>query len=85
MKCTGFRSFPDASATEIRISDGQLALVLCEWIISERTRYFGYPSRRGMLLAVRALLNLLAQHLLFATTQSHYRCQSRALTALPSA
>ena len=67
------------------IANGELEVVLPEWSIPEGTMHFVYPSRRGMLPGVRALVDFLAQRLPLAATQNHQQCRTRVLAELPPA
>jgi hypothetical protein len=45
--------------------------------------HFVYPSRRGMLPGVRALVDFLAERLPEATLLKHEQCKTRPLNDLP--
>jgi len=64
------------------IAEGELEVVLPEWSAPDGTMHFVYPSRRGMLPGVRALVDFLAERLPEATRQKHEECKLRPLTAL---
>ncbi|GAB2570805.1 LysR family transcriptional regulator [Dyella jejuensis] len=64
------------------ITRGELEVVLPEWSAPQGVMHFVYPSRRGMLPGVRALVDFLAERLPEATRQSHEKCMSRPLDAL---
>lgn len=64
------------------IARGDLEVVLPEWSAPEGTMHFVYPSRRGMLPGVRALVDFLAERLPEATRQNHEQCMKRELPAL---
>ncbi|MEO9078383.1 MAG: LysR substrate-binding domain-containing protein [Rhodanobacter sp.] len=65
------------------ISAGELEVVLPEWSVPEGTMHFVYPSRRGMLPGVRALVDFLAERLPETTLRRHEQCKKRALSSLP--
>jgi DNA-binding transcriptional LysR family regulator len=64
------------------IAQGELEVVLPEWSAPDGTMHFVYPSRRGMLPGVRALVDFLAERLPEATRQKHEECKLRPLPAL---
>jgi len=64
------------------ITRGELEVVLPEWSAPEGTMYFVYPSRRGMLPGVRALVDFLAERLPEATRLKHEQCRQRPLDPL---
>lgn len=66
------------------ITAGELEVVLPEWSVPEGTMHFVYPSRRGMLPGVRALVDFLAERLPAATRLKHEQCKERPLDPLPS-
>ncbi len=61
---------------------GELEVLLPEWSAPEGTMHFIYPSRRGMLPGVRALVDFLAERLPEATLRKHEECKTRALPEL---
>lgn len=63
---------------------GELEVVLPEWSAPEGTMHFVYPSRRGMLPGVRALVDFLAERLPETTRHKHEQCKLRPLDALPA-
>ena len=65
------------------IQAGDLAVVLPEWSVPQGTMHFVYPSRRGMLPGVRALVDFLAERLPETTLIKHEQCRQRPLDALP--
>ncbi len=67
------------------ISAGELEVVLPGWSEPEGIMHFVYPSRRGMLPGVRALVDYLAEHLPEATSRKHEQCRRRPLEDLPRA
>jgi DNA-binding transcriptional LysR family regulator len=67
------------------ITRGELELVLPQWSAPQGTMHFVYPSRRGMLPGVRALVDFLAERLPSTTVQKHEQCKHRALDDLPIA
>ncbi len=66
------------------IKAGELEVVLPEWSAPEGTMHFVYPSRRGMLPGVRALVDFLAERLPATTMLKHEQCKERPLDPLPS-
>jgi len=67
------------------ITRGELEVVLPEWSAPEGTMHFVYPSRRGMLPGVRALVDFLAERLPAMTLLKHEQCKQRPLDDLPLA
>lgn len=65
------------------VTRGELEVVLPEWSVPEGTMHFVYPSRRGMLPGVRALVDFLAERLPEATRRKHEECKLRPLAPLP--
>jgi DNA-binding transcriptional LysR family regulator len=65
------------------ITRGELEVVLPEWSVPEGTMHFYYPSRRGMLPGVRALVDFLAERLPATTLLKHEQCKQRPLDELP--
>ncbi len=65
------------------IAAGQLEVVLPGWSSPEGTMHFVYPSRRGMLPGVRALVDFLAEKLPETTLLKHEQCRRRPLDVLP--
>ncbi|MBD8879716.1 MULTISPECIES: LysR substrate-binding domain-containing protein [Rhodanobacter] len=61
------------------VTSGELEVLLPEWSAPEGTMHFIYPSRRGMLPGVRALVDFLAERLPSATLSKHEECKKRAL------
>jgi DNA-binding transcriptional LysR family regulator len=61
------------------LARGELELVLPDWSAPEGTMHFVYPSRRGMLPGVRALVDFLAERLPEATRQRHEQCHRYAI------
>jgi len=53
------------------VAQGELEVLLPEWSVPEGTMHFVYPSRRGMLPGVRALVDFLAERLPQALHQPH--------------
>lgn len=64
------------------ITRGELEVVLPDWSAPEGTMHFVYPSRRGMLPGVRALVDFLAERLPEATRRKHEECKRRPLSSL---
>lgn len=67
------------------IAAGELEVVLPEWSVPEGIMHFVYPSRRGMLPGVRALIDFLAERLPKTTLLKHEQCKRRLLDELPAA
>ncbi len=65
------------------IQAGELEVVLPDWSAPEGTMHFVYPSRRGMLPGVRALVDFLAERLPATTLLKHEQCKRRTLDVLP--
>jgi DNA-binding transcriptional LysR family regulator len=65
------------------IARGELEIVLPDWSVPEGTMHFVYPSRRGMLPGVRALVDFLAERLPAMTLLKHEQCKLRPLDELP--
>jgi len=61
------------------VTSGELEVLLPEWSAPEGTMHFIYPSRRGMLPGVRALVDFLAERLPATTLQRHEQCKRRSL------
>ncbi|RDS86457.1 LysR substrate-binding domain-containing protein [Dyella psychrodurans] len=64
------------------ITQGDLEVILPEWSAPQGVMHFVYPSRRGMLPGVRALVDFLAERLPEATRLKHEECMKRPLEAL---
>ncbi|TAM94978.1 MAG: LysR family transcriptional regulator [Rhodanobacteraceae bacterium] len=60
------------------IASGELEALLPDWSVPEGIMHFVYPSRRGLLPAVRALVDFLAEHLPEASRRKHEDCRRRA-------
>jgi DNA-binding transcriptional LysR family regulator len=67
------------------IAAGELEVVLPGWSAPEGTMHFVYPSRRGMLPGVRALVDFLAERLPKTSLLKHEQCRRRPLDELPAA
>lgn len=65
------------------IAQGELEVVLPDWSVPDGTMHFVYPSRRGMLPGVRALVDFLAERLPETTLLRHEQCKQRKLVELP--
>ncbi|BFI96353.1 MAG: LysR family transcriptional regulator [Rhodanobacter sp.] len=61
------------------VTGGELEVLLPEWSAPEGTMHFIYPSRRGMLPGVRALVDFLAERLPATTLHKHEQCMRRTL------
>jgi DNA-binding transcriptional LysR family regulator len=64
------------------VTRGELEVLLPEWSAPEGTMHFIYPSRRGMLPGVRALVDFLAERLPEATLRTQEECKTRLLPEL---
>lgn len=65
------------------ITRGELEVVLPQWSVPQGTMHFVYPSRRGMLPGVRALVDFLAERLPDTARAKHEQCRTRTLSELP--
>lgn len=61
------------------VTRGDLEVLLPEWSAPEGTMHFIYPSRRGMLPGVRALVDFLAERLPATALSKHEECSKRPL------
>jgi DNA-binding transcriptional LysR family regulator len=61
------------------ITRGELEVVLPDWSAPQGVMHFVYPSRRGLLPAVRAFVDFLAERLPETTRRQHEECGRRAL------
>lgn len=61
------------------IANGDLEILLPEWSAPQGIMHFVYPSRRGMMPGVRALVDFLAERLPEAARLSHEKCSKRPL------
>lgn len=59
------------------ITRGELEVVLPEWTVPQGTMHFIYPSRRGQLPGVRALVDFLAERLPGAVQLKHEQCMRK--------
>ena len=59
---TGVAMLPE-SVCAAAVAQGELEVLLPDWSVPEGTMHFVYPSRRGMLPGVRALVDFLAERL----------------------
>jgi len=64
------------------ITSGELEILLPEWSAPQGIMHFVYPSRRGMMPGVRALVDFLAERLPEAARVSHEKCTRRPLNDL---
>jgi DNA-binding transcriptional LysR family regulator len=64
------------------IALGELEVLLPEWSAPQGIMHFVYPSRRGMMPGVRALVDFLAERLPEAARLSHEQCTKRPLGKL---
>jgi len=60
------------------ISRGELEVVLPDWSVPQGTMHFVYPSRRGLLPAVRSFVDFLAERLPKARAEYHKECETVA-------
>ncbi|MGH8233671.1 MAG: LysR substrate-binding domain-containing protein [Rhodanobacteraceae bacterium] len=60
------------------LGNGQLEQALPGWSSPQGIMHFVYPSRRGLLPGVRALVDFLAERLPIATREKHEECKRRA-------
>ncbi len=60
------------------VASGDLEIVLPAWAMPQGTMHFVYPSRRGQLPGVRALVEFLAERLPTASRELHAQCQPKA-------
>ncbi len=60
------------------LSDGQLEQALPGWSTPQGIMHFVYPTRRGLLPGVRALVDFLAERLPIAAREKHEECQRLA-------
>lgn len=67
------------------IASGELEVLLPEWSVPLGTMHFVYPSRRGQLPGVRALVDFLADRLPTAARRQHEECSKRPLSEIPRA
>lgn len=61
------------------IISGELEVLLPDWSAPQGIMHFVYPSRRGMMPGVRALVDFLAERLPEAARISHEECSKREL------
>lgn len=61
------------------VTRGELEVLLPEWSVPEGIMHFVYPTRRGLLPAVRALVDFMAERLPGATRRKHEECKQRAI------
>jgi DNA-binding transcriptional LysR family regulator len=66
------------------ITRGDLEILLPEWSAPQGILHFIYPSRRGMMPGVRALVDFLAERLPEAARTSHENCKGRKLRDMDS-
>jgi DNA-binding transcriptional LysR family regulator len=57
------------------IARGELEVALPDWTIPQGVMHFVYPSRRGQLPSVRALVEFLADKLPGAVEHKHQQCK----------
>ena len=60
------------------VARGELEVLLPEWSVPDGVMHFVYPSRRGQLPGVRALVEYLAEHLPDASRHQHEACDKAA-------
>lgn len=78
---TGVALLPDVVCMPA-VDRGELEILLPAWSVPEGTMHFVYPSRRGMLPGVRALVDFLADRLPEAAKHRRELCEARALPNL---
>ena len=61
------------------VTRGELEVLLPDWSAPQGVMHFVYPSRRGLLPAVRAFVDFLAERLPETTRRKHEECKGRAL------
>ncbi len=61
------------------VARGDLEVLLPDWSVPEGIMHFVYPTRRGLLPAVRALVDFLAERLPEASRRQHRECRKRAI------
>lgn len=74
----GVAMLPESVCAQL-VDRGELEVLLPAWSAPEGTMHFIYPSRRGMLPGVRALVDFLAERLPAAS--EHQRHESKPLAA----
>ncbi|MBN8727225.1 MAG: LysR family transcriptional regulator [Xanthomonadales bacterium] len=79
----GVAALPE-SACARAVVDRSLEIVLPDWDMPQGTMHMVYPSRRGQLPGVRALVEFLAERLPVAAAEQHEECTRRPERALPS-
>jgi DNA-binding transcriptional LysR family regulator len=60
------------------VARGELEVLLPAWSVPDGVMHFVYPSRRGQLPGVRALVEFLAERLPDASKQQHETCKNAA-------
>jgi DNA-binding transcriptional LysR family regulator len=60
------------------IARAELEVLLPDWSAPDGTMHFVYPSRRGLLPAVRAFVDFLAERLPETTRHKHEQCRTRS-------
>lgn len=73
----GVAMLPD-SVCAPSVARGELEILLPQWSAPEGTMHFIYPSRRGMLPGVRALVDFLAERLPAAIVRQDEECKAQA-------
>jgi DNA-binding transcriptional LysR family regulator len=74
IQCCGVALLPEDYSGPA-ISAGQLEWVLPEYTTAQGTLHFVYPSRRGLLPAVRSFVDFLAERLPRAQQEFHKKCE----------
>ncbi|WP_084621595.1 LysR substrate-binding domain-containing protein [Luteibacter yeojuensis] len=77
VQCCGVALLPEDYCAPM-LSNGQLEWVLPEYTTAQGTLHFVYPSRRGLLPAVRSFVDFLADRLPKAQAEFHKDCQKVA-------
>jgi hypothetical protein len=77
VQCCGVALLPEDYCGPL-ISNGELEWVLPEYTTAQGTLHFVYPSRRGLLPAIRSFVDFLADRLPKAQAEFHKDCDKVA-------
>jgi DNA-binding transcriptional LysR family regulator len=77
VQCCGVALLPEEYCGPL-IANGQLEWVLPEYTTAQGTLHFVYPSRRGLLPAIRSFVDFLAERLPKARADFHKDCDAVA-------
>jgi DNA-binding transcriptional LysR family regulator len=77
MQCCGVALLPEDYCGPL-IASGELEWVLPEYTTAQGTLHFVYPSRRGLLPAIRSFVDFLAERLPKAQAEFHKDCEKVA-------